>query len=89
MAAAGRGCGRESFATTQWTTVLAAGHGDAPAARAALERLCGRYWYPLYAYVRRRGYAPADAEDLTQGFFERLLRLQSLAEVAPERGRFR
>lgn len=80
---------RSSFATTHWTTVLAAGKGDAPDARAALERLCATYWYPLYAYVRRRGYAPADAEDLVQGFFERLLRLESLGQVKQERGRFR
>jgi RNA polymerase sigma factor (sigma-70 family) len=80
---------RASFATTHWTTVLAAGKGDAPDARAALERLCATYWYPLYAYVRRRGYVPADAEDLVQGFFERLLRLESLGRVKQERGRFR
>ena len=74
--------------TTHWTAVIAAGRGDTGAA-AALETLCRTYWYPLYAYVRRRGYSPADAEDLTQGFFERLLRLNSLADVKEERGKFR
>lgn len=77
-----------SFMTTHWTAVVAAGRGDTDAV-VALESLCRTYWYPLYAYVRRRGYSPADAEDLTQGFFERLLRLKSLAGVKEERGKFR
>ncbi len=84
-----RGRASASFATTHWTTVLAAGKGDTPSARAALERLCTAYWYPLYAYVRRKGYPASDAEDLVQGFFERLLRLDSLTKVKQERGRFR
>jgi RNA polymerase sigma factor (sigma-70 family) len=74
--------------TTHWNAVVASGQGDTGAA-AALESLCRTYWYPLYAYVRRRGYSPADAEDLTQGFFERLLRLNSLADVKEQRGKFR
>lgn len=74
--------------TTHWTAVVAAGQGDT-AAVAALETLCRTYWYPLYTYVRRRGYSPADAEDLTQGFFERLLRLNSLTDVKADRGKFR
>jgi RNA polymerase sigma-70 factor (ECF subfamily) len=69
--------------------VLTAAQGDAPSAREALERLCRTYWYPLYAYVRRRGHSPTDAEDLTQGFFERLLRLNSIASARREKGRFR
>lgn len=77
------------FATTHWTEVLAAGQGDCTRARQALETLCATYWYPLYAYVRRRGYGPADAEDLTQGFFARLLELRSLADVQRQRGKFR
>jgi RNA polymerase sigma factor (sigma-70 family) len=65
-------------------------HGaDPAAARAALAELCQNYWYPLYAYVRRSGCAPHDAEDLTQGFFARLLRLDSLAQVRREQGKFR
>jgi len=80
---------REYFATTQWTIVLNAGRSDSTGARNALAELCQTYWYPLYAYVRRRGVSPADAEDLTQGFFARLLELNSLAAVRREKGKFR
>jgi RNA polymerase sigma factor (sigma-70 family) len=69
--------------------VLAAGEQDKPQSTAALEQLCRTYWYPLYAYVRRRGYSPENAQDLTQGFFALLLARRSLASVAPGRGRFR
>jgi serine/threonine protein kinase/WD40 repeat protein/DNA-directed RNA polymerase specialized sigma24 family protein len=69
--------------------VLHAGEADSPTARAALERLCGAYWFPLYAHVRRRGHGPDDAADLTQGFFAVLLHRNSLAQVGPEKGRFR
>ena len=61
------------FATTHWSVVLAAGRDDSPQAAEALEKLCRTYWYPLYGYVRRRGYNAHDAEDLTQSFFARLL----------------
>jgi RNA polymerase sigma-70 factor (ECF subfamily) len=81
--------GQTGFTATQWSTVLNAGSGDSPEARAALERLCAAYWFPLYASIRRRGYRPEDACDLTQGFFASLLRRNSLARVGPERGRFR
>jgi RNA polymerase sigma factor (sigma-70 family) len=78
------------FATTHWSVVLMAGtHGDGSPAREALARLCQTYWYPLYAYVRRRGHSAPDAQDLTQAFFAQLLQRQSLASAAPERGRFR
>ncbi len=77
------------FATTQWTMVLMAGQSDAPEARSALETLCQAYWYPLYAYARRRGYSPEDAKDLTQGFFAWLLERNWLGQVDRERGRFR
>ncbi|MGD0016713.1 MAG: sigma factor [Verrucomicrobiia bacterium] len=80
---------RDYFATTHWSVVLTAGRSDSTHARAALEKLCQTYWYPLYAYVRRRGYSAADAEDLTQGFFARLLELESLADVRREKGKFR
>ncbi len=81
---------RARFATTQWSVVLDAGsHRDNDGARVALSRLCQTYWYPLYAYVRRRGHSAHDAQDLTQAFFEQLLRRQSLASADPERGRFR
>ena len=77
------------FDSTHWTTVLAARDGDSPAGREALEKLCATYWFPLYAFVRRRGHPPAEAEDLTQGFFARFLEKNYLREVRPERGRFR
>ena len=81
--------GSATFGTTHWSTVLHAGGVDSPAARAALERLCAAYWYPLYARVRRRGHGRDDAADLTQEFFAVLLRRNSLAHVGPEKGRFR
>jgi len=80
---------REYFATTHWTIVLNAGRSDSTRARDALAQLCQTYWYPLYAYIRRRGESPADAEDLTQGFFARLLEHNSLADVRREKGKFR
>ena len=80
---------RDIFVTTRWTMVLRAARSDTTRARAALGDLCQAYWYPLYAYARRRGYSPHDAEDLTQGFFARILKLNSLAEVERERGKFR
>ena len=78
------------FATTRWSVVLAAA-GGAPSEQAdrARAELCAGYWYPLYAYVRRRGYAAEDARDLTQAFFARLLERQVLASADPARGRFR
>ncbi|HTY88399.1 MAG TPA: sigma-70 family RNA polymerase sigma factor [Candidatus Acidoferrum sp.] len=80
---------RSVFVTTRWSVVLTAGRSQTTHAQAALEQLCQTYWHPLYAYVRRRGYPPADAEDLTQAFFARLLERNAVAGVAPERGRFR
>jgi RNA polymerase sigma-70 factor (ECF subfamily) len=79
-----------AFVTTHWSVVLTAGtHQDTTRAHNALARLCQTYWYPLYAYVRRRGYATHDAQDMTQAFFAQLLERQSLAAAVPERGRFR
>jgi RNA polymerase sigma-70 factor (ECF subfamily) len=69
--------------------VLAAGGSGSARAREALETLCRSYWYPLYAFARRQGKSPHDAEDLTQAFFEQLLEREALAKAAPERGRFR
>jgi RNA polymerase sigma factor (sigma-70 family) len=77
------------FATTRWTVVLAAGSGSSPDAEQALEELCGAYWYPLYAYVRRQGCSREDAEDLVQGFFASLLARHDLEGVRPEKGKFR
>lgn len=81
--------GPSSFATTRWSVVVAAGGPTGPDARAALETLCGTYWYPLYAYARRRGQGRHAAEDLTQGFFAKLLERGSVAAADPQRGRFR
>jgi RNA polymerase sigma-70 factor (ECF subfamily) len=77
------------FATTHWTVVLAAGQRHTPQSDGALEDLCRTYWFPLYAYVRRRGHAKADAEDLVQAFFAKLLEKNFLANLDSERGKFR
>ncbi len=77
------------FPPTLWSVVLAAGDSGSTRAREALETLCRSYWYPLYAFARRQGKSPHDAEDLTQAFFQRLLEREALAKAAPERGRFR
>jgi RNA polymerase sigma-70 factor (ECF subfamily) len=79
----------ERFATTQWNVVLAARDGTDTEARRALESLCEAYWYPLYAYVRRRGHAADEARDLTQAFFADLLSRDFLAAVDRSKGRFR
>lgn len=77
------------FLTTRWSVVLAARSGAQTEASRALESLCRTYWQPLYAYARRRGHSPQDAEDLTQGFFTKLLEKDWLSAVEQERGRFR
>lgn len=77
------------FATTRWSVVLNAGRHDSPAAEQALATLCQQYWYPLYAYIRRRVADVNEAQDLTQAFFARLLEKNVLGRAAPERGRFR
>lgn len=77
------------FPTTRWSQILQAGDPAAPLARESLAELCGTYWYPLYAYVRRRGHGPEQAADLTQDFFARALEKGLLAEADPSRGRFR
>lgn len=77
------------FATTRWTLVLAAGDDVSPQGREALEQLCRGYWFPLYAYVRRRGHDADAAQDLVQGFFARLLERNDLAGLTREGGKFR
>jgi RNA polymerase sigma-70 factor (ECF subfamily) len=77
------------FATTHWTVVLAAGKRHTPQSDGALEELCRTYWFPLYAYVRRRGHTKEDAEDSVQAFFARFLAKNYLAGLSAERGRFR
>jgi RNA polymerase sigma-70 factor (ECF subfamily) len=77
------------FSTTRWSVVLRAGSDHAEAAHAALDQLCRDYWYPLYAFVRRKGHSPDNAADLTQEFFAKLLRSDFAAGLQPEGGRFR
>jgi RNA polymerase sigma-70 factor (ECF subfamily) len=77
------------FATTRWSLIVAARGPDAPQAREALSQLCEAYWYPLYAFIRRRGHGPDDAHDLTQEFFARLLERDFFGAADPARGRFR
>lgn len=77
------------FRTTHWSAVLRVGYGAEKEAGAALNELCEVYWYPLYAFVRRQGYGPAEAEDLTQGFFARLLDGDFVKRADPQKGRFR
>ncbi len=77
------------FVNTHWSLVLAAGRKDSTEAQRALASLCQTYWYPLYAYARRRGYGPEDARDLTQEFFARLLQQHWLGQADRQRGRFR
>lgn len=77
------------FATTHWSIVVHAASADAPQSREALETLCAKYWTPIYSYVRRRGYPPEDAQDLTQEFFARLIAQNRVAKADRERGRFR
>ena len=79
---------RNRFTTTRWSTVSAAGSGG-DARAAALAELCEIYWPPLYAYLRKRGYRPEEAQDLTQGFFARLLETNAIRAADPARGRFR
>src|ERR1700728_2764031 len=81
--------GSRQFATTRWSLVLAAGQRSSPQSPAALATLCENYWYPLYAYVRRRGHGADEAQDFTQAFFARLLEKNDLAAADPGRGRFR
>jgi len=77
------------FATTHWSVVLAARDGHSPQSAEALSQICRDYWYPLYVYVRQRGYGPHDAQDLTQEFFARLLKRNFLRAIQRERGKFR
>lgn len=79
---------KREFASTHWSVVLAAGDGG-PDAEAALAELCQTYWQPLYAFVRRRGVNPDEAQDLTQAFFSHLLEKNTLGKADRNRGRFR
>src|ERR1700733_6318314 len=81
--------GSSQFPTTRWTLVIAAGDPRGKEARSALASLCENYWYPLYAYLRRRAYPADQAQDLTQEFFMRVLEGRYLDRADPEKGRFR
>ena len=81
--------GSDQFTATHWSVVLAAGKASSPQAEAALARLCQTYWYPLYAFIRRKGHDPHEAQDLTQEFFARFLQKNYLASVEPRKGKFR
>jgi RNA polymerase sigma-70 factor (ECF subfamily) len=80
---------RNHFSTTHWSLLAQAADKADPMSQAALEELCRRYWFPLYAFVRRQGHNEHDAQDLTQAFFARLLGTDDLRAVDPERGKFR
>src|SRR5208337_2949430 len=80
---------RDVFVTTQWSVVLEAGTHEFDKAAAALQRLCSAYWYPIYAFIRRRGADFHEAEDLTQAFFAFLLEGQVLKKADQNKGRFR
>jgi RNA polymerase sigma-70 factor (ECF subfamily) len=79
----------KQFQTTCWSVIVAARDGEPQEARDALAALCAAYWYPLYAFVRRKGYDPEAAQDLVQGFFTRLLEKGDLASVDRSKGKFR
>jgi RNA polymerase sigma factor (sigma-70 family) len=80
--------GGAAFTTTHWSVVLEA-QGESPAAQEALEKLCRTYWRPVYAFVRRRGVGPVEAEDITQGFFAQLLERKKFSAIRREKGRLR
>jgi len=80
---------RPGFPTTRWSRIAQAVDRDDPAARAALEDLCKLYWYPIYAFIRRKGHDADAALDLTQDFFARLLEQRKVAAADPSKGRFR
>jgi RNA polymerase sigma-70 factor (ECF subfamily) len=81
--------GPSQFPATRWTLVVAATDPQRKETRSALASLCENYWYPLYAYLRRRGYAADQAQDLTQEFFVHVLEGRYLDRADPEKGRFR
>ena len=80
--------GAAVFATTHWSVVLEA-RGESPAAQDALEKLCRTYWRPVYAFLRRQGVGPEEAEDITQGFFAQLLERRKFSSLRKEKGRLR
>src|SRR5262245_61052744 len=81
--------GPRVFATTRWSVVLAAGQGESARTQCALETLCRSYWYPIYAYVRRKGYGAEEAQDLTQEFFAQLIAKDHFRLADRDKGKFR
>src|SRR5215469_14152017 len=81
--------GAKQFQTTLWSVVLVSAESQAPGSKEAFADLCKLYWYPLYAFIRYRGYSPEDAEDLVQGFFLPLLEHKTLRRVDRSKGKFR
>ena len=81
--------GTARFHTTRWSVIIAAAQNETRSGQAALAKLCRVYWYPLFAFARRRGHSPHDAQDLTQGFFLHLLRNRAFTRVDPLKGKFR
>ena len=79
----------DRFESTHWSVVLAAHRGDDTASHTALATLCRTYWYPLYAFARRRGFDPEESKDMTQGFFAHMLESRAFAATDPAKGRFR
>src|SRR4029077_14061392 len=77
------------FATTHWSVVVEAANSQSPEAASAMEQLCRTYWYPLYAFVRRKGHSHEDASDLTQSYFARFLEKRFLKSVDADLGKFR
>jgi RNA polymerase sigma-70 factor (ECF subfamily) len=77
------------FHTTRWTLVMASARDQSEAGRAAFAALCQIYWYPLYAFARRRGYSPTDAQDVTQGFFLHIIEHEAFSGVDRLKGKFR
>ena len=77
------------FTTTRWSVILRARDRDHALAQESLEELCRLYWYPLYAFTRRRGYGPEDAQDLTQGFFQQIIEKDYVRRADRQRGKFR
>jgi RNA polymerase sigma-70 factor (ECF subfamily) len=81
--------GGASFATTHWSIVAQSALTDVPEAQSAIAKLCEAYWPPIYSFIRRRGYSPADAQDLTQSFFAFFLRTKAYARTDRLHGKFR
>jgi DNA-directed RNA polymerase specialized sigma24 family protein len=81
--------GAGQFPSTHWSLVVKAGSPGSLEARAALEKLCSAYWYPIYAFIRRKGNGHDEALDLTQGYFARLLERDRIVAANPSKGRFR